>query len=207
MDENGVIKKTTKVIMLRVICVRTGDKFDSWYEDNLKYMVDKYSGLEYDEFVCIRDDVYEDDYGTFNNLLMFERFKDGQNIFFDLDVVIKGDCNRFLTEELHVCDSRRWQNDEYYKYNKLASDIVSWSGDYSKIHRKIYENLDYNYVKYHNGIDKYLYDEWNPKRYVNGFSSIQSMNYDFENSAVVFFNGHYKTMRLKGWWNNYTLDP
>ena len=27
--------------MLRVICVRTGDKFDSWYEDNLKYKSDE----------------------------------------------------------------------------------------------------------------------------------------------------------------------
>ena len=51
---------------LRVICVRTGDKFDQWYEDNYKYMIDKYSGLEYDDYVVIRDDVYDDEYGCFN---------------------------------------------------------------------------------------------------------------------------------------------
>ena len=31
--------------MLRVICVRTGTKYNEWWENNLKYMVDNYSGL------------------------------------------------------------------------------------------------------------------------------------------------------------------
>ena len=53
--------------MLRIIAVRTGDKFDQWYEDNLKYMIDTHSQLKYDEFVVIRDDQYE---GVFNKLLM-----------------------------------------------------------------------------------------------------------------------------------------
>ena len=76
---------------IRILCTRTGDKFDQWGEDNLKYMVDKYSKVEYDEFVCVRDDMFDDDYGTFNNLIMFDRYRDDGwiNLAFDLDIVIK----------------------------------------------------------------------------------------------------------------------
>ena len=35
---------------MRIICVNTGDKFDQWYTDNLKYMIDNYSNLNYDKF-------------------------------------------------------------------------------------------------------------------------------------------------------------
>ena len=45
--------------MLRVICVRTGTKFDKWWEDNLRHMVDTYSGLNYDEFVVMDEDLYD----------------------------------------------------------------------------------------------------------------------------------------------------
>ena len=96
MDTKSIRTKEKKI---RVICVRTGDKFDQWYEDNYKYMIDKYSGLKYDEYVVINDNVYEDDYGCFNKLLMFDRYREEhyRNIYFDIDVIIKGDCNKFLT--------------------------------------------------------------------------------------------------------------
>ncbi len=193
---------------LRVICVRTGDKFDQWYEDNYKYMIDKYSGLEYDDYVVIRDNVYEDEYGCFNKLLMFDRFREEhyRNIYFDIDVIIKGDCNKFLTDELTVCDSRSWQTDEYYNNHlQISSDIISWSGDYSHIHAKVADNIDYYYVKYHNGIDKYLYDEHDLKRHKTGYSSIQTQT-DHNESDVVLFNQHYKTMKKAGWWHKYTIN-
>ena len=34
--------------------------------------------------------------GVYDKLQMFNLYKDGQNIYFDLDVLIKGDCNKFL---------------------------------------------------------------------------------------------------------------
>ena len=33
---------------MRIIAVNTGEKFGEWYVDNLKHMIDKYSGLKYD---------------------------------------------------------------------------------------------------------------------------------------------------------------
>jgi len=192
---------------LRVICIRTGTKFDEWYELNLKHMVDKYSNLEYEEFVCIKDDVFNDEYGTFNNLLIFDRYRedDWYNICFDLDVIIKGDCTQFITDELHVCDSRQWQNDEYYNnVNQLSSDIITWSGDYSEICSRVVEDLPHYYEKYNRGIDRYLYTEWNPKRHTKGFTSIQTMT-DYAKHDVIIFNAHWQTMKLPGWWHNYTI--
>ena len=33
-------------LMLRVIAVRTGDKYNKWWENNLKHMIDKFSKSE-----------------------------------------------------------------------------------------------------------------------------------------------------------------
>ena len=81
--------------MLRVIAVRTGKKYNQWWEDNLRYMIDKFSNLKYDKFEVITENKYE--MQVANKLLMFDMFKDGQNIYFDLDVIIKGDCNKFIS--------------------------------------------------------------------------------------------------------------
>jgi len=192
---------------VRVACIRTGNKFDEWYELNLKHMVDKYSKLQYEEFVVIRDDVFDDEYGTFNNLLVFDRFreKNWYNIVFDLDVIIKGDCTQFLTEELHVCDSRQWQNDEYYYgVNQISSDIITWSGDRSDICSRVANNLPYYYKTYNKGIDRYLYNEVKPLRHTKGFTSIQTDTHPALHDVIIF-NGHYDTMKKPGWWHKYTI--
>ncbi len=201
-------KRTSEKKKIRVICTRTGTKFNHWWEDNLKFMVDKYSGLEYDEFVVIKDEIFEDDYGTFNNLIMFNRYteKDWVNIAFDLDLIIKGDCNKFLKDELHVCDGKQWQSDISYKENSISSDIVSWSGDYSHIYQKVIDNLHHYYEEYRTGIDSYLYKEHNPKRFKSGYTSIRTLT-DYNKYDIVLFNGHYKTMLNRGWWHEYTMEP
>lgn len=43
---------------MRIIAVNTGEKFGEWYVNNLKHMIDKYSGLKYDSFEVIRDETY-----------------------------------------------------------------------------------------------------------------------------------------------------
>ena len=63
-------------------------------------MIDNYSNLNYDKFEVIDEEIYE---GVFDKLQMFDKFKDGQNIFFDLDVLIKGDCNKYLKNNLTIC--------------------------------------------------------------------------------------------------------
>ena len=44
-----------------------------------------YSGIKYDKFEVITKDLYGNWY---NKLQMYNKFKDGQNLYFDLDVVI-----------------------------------------------------------------------------------------------------------------------
>ena len=72
-------------LAMRIICCRFGDKFNNWHVKNLKHMIDNYSGLKYDEFVVVSSDLY----GNWHNKLqMYDIYRDGQNLYFDLDVVI-----------------------------------------------------------------------------------------------------------------------
>ena len=56
-------------------------------------MIDNFSGLEYDTFEVLTESKYG---GVYDKLQMFDKFRTGQNLYFDLDVVITGDCNKFL---------------------------------------------------------------------------------------------------------------
>jgi hypothetical protein len=70
---------------MRIICCRFGNKFTQWHVDNLKHMIDEYSGLKYDSFEVIEDDLYGN---WFNKFQMYDRFRDGENLYFDLDMII-----------------------------------------------------------------------------------------------------------------------
>ena len=50
---------------MRIICCKFGEKFTDWHVDNLKHMIDKYSGLEYDSFEVITENPYNN---VFNKL-------------------------------------------------------------------------------------------------------------------------------------------
>jgi hypothetical protein len=190
--------------MLRVICVNTGTKYDEWYVDNLKHMVDTYSGLKYDEFAVIRDDVYQDAYGTFNKLLMFDYFRDGQNIYFDLDVIIKGDCNWFLRKDFTLCYSW-WKNGRDLE-KPLNSSIMSWQGDCSHIHETMVRNKDKYFQEYTRGMDKFIYEKirgW--KLYTTKFWSYK-FNQNEHPLPVCLFNQRYQEMIKDGWWQKYFLE-
>ena len=184
---------------MRVICVRTGDKFDRWYEDNLKYMVDTYSGLEYTEFVVIHKDVYD---GVFNKLQMFDLFRDGQNIYFDLDVIIKGDCNNFLRKDLTVCHA--WWRDVWH--TPLNSSIISWEGDRSDVFKFFIEDPEYYMLKYNLGIDQLLYENIDVKRYnqSDGYCSYQTITTQ-EDYNVYLFNQRYLSMLQPGWHERFCM--
>ena len=188
--------RISSTVLTRVILVRTGAKYDVWYENRIKHMIDTYSNIKYDSFHVIRDHVYNDEYKTFNKLLMFKYFKDDcQNIYFDLDTIIKGDCNRFLTEELHALKP---------SWNTLPmnSSILSWRGDYSHIHDKIHEDLDWYYTRFWKGIDEYLWKYFKPKLFENGFVSFQTEQEE-KDYPVYLFNQRHEHMKEEGWWSKY----
>ena len=188
---------------LRVIAVRTGDKYSQWYEDNLKYMIDTYSGLNYDEFVVIREDLYDEDTGSFNKLQMFDMFKDGQNIYFDLDMLIKGDCNHLLRKEFTLCHAH-WR--EAY-HTPLNSSIMSWQGDVSYVNKVFHESdKEYIFVKYYRGEDQYIYENAKYETYTekDGYVSFQTVTEETE-APVYLFNQRYKELVKEDWYTKYQI--
>lgn len=189
--------------MLRIICVRTGDKFSQWYEDNLKHMIDNYSNLEYDEFVCIREDKYDANPQVFNKLQMFDTYRNGTNIYFDLDVLIKGDCNHLLREDFTLCYAW-WRK---AAHTPLNSSVVSWKGDVSHISKLFLDNPDYFMLKYYRGIDQYIYENFNFKMYYqqDGICSYHTQKQEDENYSVYLFNQQHDQMFNNQWYKKYFL--
>lgn len=188
--------------MLRVIAVRTGTKYIKWYEDNLKHMIDNYSGLEYDEFVIIRENLYDDERGVFNKLQMFDRFKDGQNIYFDLDMLIKGDCNHFLRKDFTVCHAH-WRKPYH---TPLNSSIVSWEGDASHVTEPFHADQEYNLLRYNRGMDQYIYQNVSYNTYTkeDGYVSFQTVTEETE-APVYLFNQRYEKLIEKDWYTKYQI--
>jgi hypothetical protein len=167
-------------------------------------MVDNYSGLVYNEFVVIEDDVYDDERGVFNKLQMFERFTDGQNIYFDLDVLIKDDCNHFLKKDFTLCHA--WWRQAYH--TPLNSSIISWQGDISHIFNVFIEDPEYYMFKYRRGIDQFIFENIEYQMYSKSdrYCSYQTVT-DEEDYAVYLFNQNYQRMGDNLWFQKYFLSP
>ena len=120
---------------MRIICCRFGDKFSQWHVDNLKHMIDEYSGLKYDSFEVIEDDLYGN---WFNKFQMYDRFRDGENLYFDLDLVIYDKLPDLIRKEDASC---------FYSFgpsgtllsNQMNTDIQAVDEGYISI-----SILDYN---------------------------------------------------------------
>ena len=183
---------------MRVICVNTGDKYDQWYTDNLKHMIDTYSQLKYDSFEVITEEIYS---GVFDKLQMFDKFRDGQNIYFDLDVLIKGDCNRFLKKDLTVCHA--WWRKAFH--TPLNSSIISWQGDRSRIFKFWNDDWINMMREYYLGIDQYLYEVYRPKTFNEGFCSFQTIT-DEKDYNIYLFNQRHEFMKSTHWCQKYFLQ-
>ena len=165
-------------------------------------MLDNYSGLDYNEFVCIRDDIYDDERGVFNKLQMFDLFRDGQNIYFDLDVLIKGDCNHFLRDDFTLCHAH-WREPFH---TPLNSSIVSWKGDASHVTNKFHQDEERCLLYYRRGIDQYIYENVSYKTYTkeDKYVSYQTV-LDETDVSVYLFNQRYEHMKNKSWYTKYML--
>jgi len=119
--------------------------------DNIKYMLDN-NNREYDEIHVVDDVVYG---GVYDKLLLFDRFRKGQYLYFDLDVVINGSIVDLYTTKFTLLMA--WWRDAFH--TPLNSSIMSWCGDYSFIHDKFAEDPDYYMIKYNKGIDEFIFKE------------------------------------------------
>ena len=138
--------------MKRIICCRFGNKFTQWHVDNLKYMIDTYSGIQYDTFEVVEGNPYGNWYNKFQ---MYDRFRDGQNLYFDLDVVIYDRLPHLWREEFTLLDDKWWRPD--FGHTPLNSSIVSWTGDVSHIWEKFWPYADMYMEKYNKGSDEFYY--------------------------------------------------
>jgi len=188
---------------MRVICVCTGEKYTDWHVQNLKNMLDKYSGLEYNEYVVLTKDKYN---GVFNKLLMFDEFRDGENLYFDLDLVIYNKIPNLIRQNVTVLHAW-WREAEHTPYN---SSIISWTGDQSHIYKTFLKQEDYYLTKYNRGIDEFLYKEIGVDTYEPVCYSIQDKEYDKkdENYSICLFNQRQHLMEegWSGWWNDYFIE-
>jgi len=159
--------------------------------DNIKHMLDN-SGREYDTIHVVDDMVYG---GVYDKLLLFDRFRKGQYLYFDLDIVINGPITHLYTTDFTL--SLAWWREP--AHTPLNSSIMSWCGDHSYIHDKFAEDPDYYMVKYNKGIDEYLYKEVEYQTYDK---VCDSFAWDGGQMPITLYN-HAKD---KLWESKYTLS-
>tara|TARA_B100002019_G_C21192727_1_gene559736 strand:- start:194 stop:694 length:501 start_codon:yes stop_codon:yes gene_type:complete len=159
-------------------------------------MIDKFSNLEYDEFEVITKSLYG---GVYDKLQMFDLFRDGQNLYFDLDVVITGDCNKFIKKEFTLC--KAWWRKPMH--TPLNSSIMSWFGDQSDI----FKQFTKEFIQiYHRGIDQYIYQNIKYNCFTEGYCSYHTVKKPVKDYQVYLFNQHYKHMRWRNWCQKYLLS-
>lgn len=135
--------------MKRIICCRFGDKFTQWHVDNLKHMIDNWSGIQYDEFEVIETDLYGNWYNKFQ---MYDKFRDGENLYFDLDMIIYGKLPNLFKKNFTLLDDKWWREPAH---TPLNSSIVSWTGDVSYIWEKFWPYANEYMGKYNLGSDEW----------------------------------------------------
>ena len=130
---------------MELIAVRTGTKYNKWWADNLEHMLgQKVTFIEKEEFG-----------GVYDKLQLFKYFTTDHYLYFDLDVIIKGDIKHLLRPSLTLLHA--WWREP--AHTPLNSSIMSWSGDHSHIYDKFNSDFDYYMVKYWRGIDEFIYKE------------------------------------------------
>ena len=187
---------------MRIICVNTGNKFGQWYVDNLKHMIDNYSGLKYDSFEVIEEEKYK---GVFNKLQMFDKFRDGENLYFDLDICIYNKVPNLIRKNLTVLHAW-WRDRAHTSFN---SSIISWTGDQSHIYNTFKKDVNMWQEKYNKGIDQMLEENFEVANYDKICYSIKGNEYNKKdnNYSIMLFNQSQYLM-LPGWsswWTDYFL--
>jgi len=186
---------------MRIICCLFGDKFTQWHVDNLKHMIDTYSGLKYDSFEVITEDLYGNWYNKFQ---MYDKFRDGENLYFDLDMVISGELPNLIRKEFTLLDDTWWREEAH---TPLNSSIVSWTGDVSHIWDKFKANDTYYLEKYNKGSDEFYYREVEYQTYdpVCPKINMNKLNTDY-NVCTLGQMHHVMEKGWTGWWSQYFIS-
>ena len=187
---------------MRIICCKFGDKFTDWHVDNLKHMIDTYSGLKYDSFEVIEDNPYGN---WFNKLQMYSKFKDGENLYFDLDVVIFNKLPNLVRKYFTLLDDTWWREPAH---TPLNSSIVSWTGDVSYIWDKFKSNEKEYLEKYNKGSDEFYFKEIEYETYGKVCPSIKDYLYKKPDYSIVTLGQmhHLQEKGWLGWYSDYFIQ-
>jgi len=188
---------------MRIICCRFGDKFTDWHVNNLKHMIDSFSGLSYDSFEVIENDIYGNWY---NKLQMYDKFRDGENLYFDLDVIIYNKLNDLIKKDFTLLDDSWWREPAH---TPLNSSVVSWTGDVSHIWNKFKSNEKHYLQKYNKGSDEFYYREIQYQTYDKICPSIKDYVYNKpENYSIITLGQMHHLLEdgWSGWWSNYLIN-
>ena len=190
---------------MRIICCKFGDYYTNWHVKNLKHMIDTYSGIKYDEFVVISSDLYGNWY---NKLQMYEIYKDGQNLYFDLDVVIYDKLPDLTRKNFTLLDDSWWREPAH---TPLNSSVVSWTGDVSHIWKKFKKNDKAYLERYNKGSDEFYYREIKYDTFDKVCPSIKDHVYSLSppSDFSMITLGQMQHLMEKGWtgwWSNYFLE-
>ena len=191
---------------MRIICVRTGEKYTDWHVRNLKHMIDNYSGLSYDSFEVIENDLYGNWY---NKLQMYDKFRDGENLYFDLDMVIYKKLPNLIRKDFTLLYD--YWREGVETHTPLNSSIVSWTGDVSHIWKKFKSNDNYYLTKYNKGSDEFYYKEIDYKTYGDVCYSIKEHEYDKDGKpeysvCTLGQMQHLMEEGWNGWWSKYYIS-
>ena len=187
---------------MRIICCRFGNKFTDWHVKNLKHMIDTYSGLKYDEFVVVSSDLYGNWY---NKLQMYDIYRDGENLYFDLDVIIYDKLGtQIIRKDFTLLDDTWWREPAH---TPLNSSVVSWTGDVSHIWKKFKSNDEYYLKKYNKGSDEFYYKEIKYKTYNKICPKFNMERPDLNYSMCTLGQLHHIMEEgWTGWWSPYFID-
>ena len=173
--------------MINVVCLKVGSKYPARYVNQLYKMCRRHLTTPF-EFFCYTDDASElvsavnvipfidqnIDVIVFNKLFLFsENFSsfipERETIFFDLDVVIKGNIdgivnyNFFPTNTLFVIEARWRTCHEFIPpklHHPINSSCMKWHPLFVKnIWKHFQSNPEYFLNKYKNGMDGFLFYE------------------------------------------------
>jgi hypothetical protein len=188
---------------MRIICVRTGEKYTNWHVRNLKHMIDNFSGLKYDSFEVIENDLYGNWY---NKLQMYDMFRNGENLYFDLDMIIYDKVPNLIRKNFTLLHD--WWREP--NHTPLNSSIISWTGDISHIWKKFKSNDSYFLEKYNRGSDEFYYREIEYETYNKICCTIKGNEYNLkpDNNFNVCTLGqmhHIMEKGWTGWWTPYFL--
>ena len=188
---------------MRIICCRFGKKFTDWHVKNLKHMIDTYSGLSYDSFEIIENDLYGNWY---NKLQMYDKFRDGENLYFDLDMIIYDKLPNLIRNNFTLLNDTWWREPAH---TPLNSSIVSWTGDVAHIWNKFKSNEQYYLTTYNKGSDEFYFKEIEYNTYDNICPSIKDYIYKKpENFSIVTLGQMHHVLEegWNGWWSNYLIN-